>query len=99
MSKYFLIFLIVSLFSGCFSNGSKWLTPDPGAVPSLKEFSDADLNKDDVIDRNESAAFGSAQKSPEYLTPLIVIASIIALIAICCSCSSIGFFLKSTLFL
>lgn len=95
MNKYLFIFFMSSFLSGCFSSGSKWLSPDLRPVPSLKEFSDADLNKDNVIDINESVAFASSQKSPEYLTPLIVISSIIALIAICCSCTSVGFFLKS----
>lgn len=95
MNRYLLPLLITTFFSGCISGGSKWLSPETHPVPSLKEFSEADLNKDNVIDRNESVAFGASQKDPEYLTPLIVISSIIGLIAVCCSCSSIGFFLKS----
>ena len=100
MSKYLLFFVIFLCSSGCSSKIQGWLSEGPihessSSIPSLKEFTSADLNKDNVIDRNESAIFLEAQGSPDYMAPLVVISAIVALIVLCCSLSSVGFFFKS----
>ena len=79
--------------SGCVSKTS---TLSQGEfVFSAEQFSAADINNDDVIDRNESSLLSKESDGPNYITPLIVISSIIALIVLCCSCSSVSFFFKS----
>ena len=98
MTKNFLLPLILLHSVGCVSKAPDWLSgenPSTSGIPTPEVFSIADLNHDDVIDRNESAAFSQSQNSIDFATPLIVICSIIALIALCCSCSSIGFFFKN----
>ena len=100
MSKYFLFFVVFLHSSGCSSKTQSRLSEGPIHEPSLpipspKEFASADLNKDNVIDLNEYAIFLEAQGSPDYVTPLVVISAIVALIVLCCSISSVGFFFKS----
>ena len=93
MIKYLPSLLIFACLSGCISRTSTH--PNTEFTFSPEQFSAADINKDEVIDRNESALFAKAAAAPNYITPLIVISSIIALIVVCCSCSSVSFFFKS----
>ncbi len=93
MIKYLPSLLIFVCLSGCISKTRTH--PKTEFMFSPEQFSAADINKDDVIDRNESALFTKASTAPNYITPLIVISSIVALIVVCCSCSSVSFFFKS----
>ena len=93
MIKHLPSLLIFACLSGCTSKTS--IRPNAEFIFSPEQFSVADINNDNVIDRNESALFAKAAAAPNYITPLIVISSIIALIAVCCSCSSVSFFFKS----
>jgi hypothetical protein len=98
MTKNFILPLVLLYSVGCMSKAPDWLSQESSSasgIPTPEVFSTADLNQDNVIDRNESAAFSQSQSSIDFTTPLIVICSIIALIALCCSCSSIGFFFKN----
>lgn len=98
MTKNFILPLVLLYSVGCMSKAPDWLSQENAStsgIPTPEVFSAADLNQDNVIDRNESAAFSQSQSSIDFTTPLIVICAIIALIALCCSCSSIGFFFKN----
>lgn len=101
MIKHLLFSSLLVWSSGCLSRGTSWLNkesvPPSSTIPTPEEFSVADLNKDNVIDRNESATFSQSQDSVDFTTPLIVICAIIALIAACCYFSSAGFFFKNKL--
>jgi hypothetical protein len=100
MTKNFILPLILLFSFGCMSKAPDWLSQEKGSssgVPTPQEFSVADLNKDNVIDRNESATFSSSKGAVNFTTPLIVICVIVSLIVACCSFSSAGFFLKNKL--
>ena len=90
------------LLGGCFStwtgspiSGDRGLPETFNSVPNPEEFAKADLNKDSFIDLNESAEFFGSQAEVDYITPLIAIGLIIALVVVACSFSSIRFFFKN----
>jgi hypothetical protein len=58
----------------------------PPRVPSPEKFEEADTNKDNVIDKEEAAAFTEKEKEKK-IYPLWVISGILALSLLACLCT------------
>lgn len=98
--RFLFFFLAAAFLSGCFSG--RGVSPriseapeGPSSIPNPREFSQADLNNDSLIDMNESAEFFESHREVDYITPLWAIGLIIGLVIAACSISSIRFFFKS----
>lgn len=75
--------------------GEKGFPEVHSSIPNPEEFSAADLNKDSLIDLNESAEFFDSHQKVDYIAPLWAIAVIISLVVVACSFSTVRFFFKS----
>lgn len=87
MKKYLLI-LIIPFLLNCStlkkSKNTNNLTSIEQVIPNINDFNKADINKDSVIDKNESIKFFNKNNSINYDTPFAVFSILSTIVMVIC---------------